>query len=109
MGLNIQLGVDRHLRFSVTGNLDCEISREILKGVKAHWRARVAPVHADLAGVTQSSACAVALLVLLVEMLDGDFHLDRCSDELEAAYVVALMKSGPSLREFEKGCNCPPA
>ncbi len=106
MAFNIQLGADRHLRFSVTGNFDCATSREILKSVKAHWRARVAPVHADLSGVTQSSLCAVALLVLLVEMLDGDFHLDRCSDELEAKYVIALMKEGPSLREFEKGCNC---
>jgi hypothetical protein len=109
VSLNIQLGADRHLRFSVTGNFDCATSREILKSVKVHWRARVAPVHADLSGVTQSSLCAVALLVLLVEMLDGDFHLDRCSDELEAAYVTALMKEGPSLREFEKGCNCQPA
>ncbi len=106
MGLNIQLGADHHLRFSVTGNLDCATSREILKGVKAHWRARVAPVHADLGGVTQSSPCATALLVLLVEMLDGDFHLDRCSAALEAAYVTALMKTGPSLHEFEKGCSC---
>lgn len=107
MAFNIQLGADRHLRFSVSGNFDCATSREIMKGVKAHWRARVAPVHADLGGVTQSSPCATAMLVLLVEMLDGDFHLDRCSDELEAKYVTALMKEGPSQREFEKGCNCP--
>jgi hypothetical protein len=109
MSLHIALCDDRHLRFSVSGNFDCDVSREILKGVKAHWRARVAPVHADLSGVTEFSQCAVSLLILLVEMLNGDFHLDRCSAALEAAYVDALMKEGPSLRNFEKGCNCLPA
>ena len=106
MSLYIELGADRHLRFSVSGSFDCETAREILKNVKAHWRARVAPVHADLGGVTQSSRCAVSLLVLLVEMLGGDFHLDRCCADLEASYIDALMKEGTSLRDFEKGCNC---
>jgi hypothetical protein len=107
MGLHIELGEDHHLRFSVSGDFNCEVSRAILQRVRTHWRTRSTPVHADLGGVTQASPCAATLLVLLVEMLVGNFLLERCSADLEALYVEALMREAPPISDFEKGCSCP--
>lgn len=106
MGLYIELDPEKHLHFSVSGDFGCAISREILECVKSHWRTHATPVHADLGGVTQSSPCAGVLLVLLLEMLNGQFFLGPCSPELEAAYVDALTKETPALNDFGKGCIC---
>lgn len=106
MGLSVELDQEKHLHFSVSGNFNCEISRAILESVKSHWRMRSTPVHADLGRVMQFSPCASVLLVLLLEMLNGNFYLGACNPDLEAAYVDALMTETPSLTDFGKDCQC---
>ncbi len=92
MGLHIELDQEKHLLITVRGSFSCQISHAILDHVKAHWRVRSTPVHAFLGEVTESAPCASALLVSLVELLNGDFRLECCSTALEAAYVEALLK-----------------
>ena len=106
MGLHFELDQNRHLRIVVSGDFNCEVSRAILQCVKAHRLVRSTPVYANLAGVQHSSHCAVTLLVLLVELLVGDFHIESCSAELEALYADALMAGVVMSSAFDKSGNC---
>jgi hypothetical protein len=90
MAVNIVLDARKHLRVAVTGEFDCEAARELMRRFRMNWPARATALHLDLKGVTEFRQGAIELLVLLVEMTDGEFSLEGCSKELDAAYVSVL-------------------
>lgn len=91
MGLGIVLDAKRHLHIAVTGKFDCETGRELLRRFKMSWPARATAVHIDLKEVTEFRPGAIELLVLLLEMTNGECRLEGCSDELQDAYVSVLI------------------
>jgi hypothetical protein len=103
MGLNIVLDERKHLRVAVAGEFDCDVARDLMRRIKMSWPARATAIHLDLKGVTAFRSGAVELLVLLVEMTDGEFFLEGCGDELEAAYVSLLVGASTSP---DMGCAC---
>jgi hypothetical protein len=106
MSLIINLDAASRLCVSVEGDFNCQVARDLLQRIKAHWRTRATPVLADLSAVTQFTPCAISLLVFLLEMREGDFELERCSADLEQRYVAALMTEDWTQPDFATACNC---
>lgn len=91
MGLGIVLDAKQRLRVAVTGKFDCETGRDLLRRFKMSWPARATAVHIDLKEVTEFHPGAIELLVLLLEMTNGECRLEGCRDEIQDAYVSVLV------------------
>ncbi len=109
MGLHMELGVDRPLHVTVSGNFDFDLSRDVLLGVKAQWRAGVTDILIVLRGVTRTTSCSIDTLALLAEMAGENLAIQtvHCDEK-----VHALFSSGLLDRYFPSaplaGChNCP--
>ena len=93
MGLQIVLGSDRCLRVTVFGDFDFELSRNVLLGVKTHWRAGVTDVLIVLKGVTRISSAAIGTLALLADMAGSRVAVqnEHCAVEVHALFASDLL------------------
>ena len=93
MGLQIVLGSDRCLHVTVFGDFDFELSRNVLLGVKTHWRAGVSEISIVLKGVTRVSSAAIGTLALLAEMEGSQVSIlnEHCAAEVHALFASDLL------------------
>ena len=90
MGLRIVLDSRKHLRIWVTGAFACKVAHEALGRIRKNWPMRASCFHINLCEVTEFCPGAIEFLVMLTDMTGGEFVPDGCSDNLKAAYVLAL-------------------
>lgn len=109
MAISIVLDTRKHLHMTVTGVLDCETARTLLRRFKKSWPLRSPTAQLDLSGVTDFHPGAIELLIVLVEMTNGEVSPQGCNEELLAAYVSALTgasaspSNGAACRNFLTG------
>lgn len=96
MAINIVLDTRKHLRIAVTGMLDCETARTLLRRFNKSWPLRSPTAELDLSEVTDFHPGAIELLILLVEMTNGEVSPQGCNEELLAAYVSSLTGASQS-------------
>ena len=93
MGFQIALDSHQRLHVSIWGDFDFDLSRDVLIGVKAHWRAGVKDVLIMLKGVTRTNSCAIGTLALLSEM-DGCqvvIKTEHCAKEVQHLFASGLL------------------
>lgn len=77
------------LRLTVSGTLDFDASRDLLRKYKLHAQQHdIRKIDIHLSQVSHCSSCAIGALILLSEKAPGQFmvHLDRCTDEVQRLF-----------------------
>jgi len=113
------------LRLTVSGILDFDASRDLLRKYKIHAQQHnIRKIDIHLSQVSHCSSCAIGALILLSDKAPGQFmvHLDRCTDEvhrlfdsgfldrfLKIEHPTPVHQELPCADCFDKGCHTPVA
>lgn len=95
------------LQFKVSGMLDFNISREMLRKYKIHTQQnKVSKMEVHLTQVTACSSSAIGALILLADKTAGELmvSLDQCNDEVhqlfDSGFLDRFLKIQHKSRSF---------